>query len=184
MPKAKKSNALVAPVASVAPPASSGGFKAAEYNEVAMAASLLEIRLLKTNFIVEPEFYAVQDEARLSFGREVVSCAFEPDKGTVAAIFKYHVYGKQGRSKLLRCEAEYTVIYEVSPTSPEEAARGFCRNVGGFAAYPYFRALVSQLTWGAGVALPPLPAIASTAHIPPKSGAEASSPDDQGEKSK
>jgi len=169
MPKVKKTTALaVQPT----PSQKGGGFKAAEYNAVATAAELLEIRLLKTNFGVEPEFYGVQDEARLSFGREVLSCSFKPEDGTVAAIFKYHVYGKQGRSKLLKCEAEYAVIYAVPSSSPEEAARGFCRNVGAFAAYPYFRALVSQLSWGAGVNLPPLPAIASTAHIPPKKPAD------------
>jgi len=167
MPKARKTKALVAP--QVDAPAESG-FKAAEYNAVATAAELLEIRLLKSGFAVEPEFYAAQDEARLSFGREVVSCSFDPQDGTVAAIFRYHVFGKQGRSKLLKCEAEYVVIYSIPPSSPEEAARGYCRNVGAFAAYPYFRALVSQLTWGAGITLPPLPAIASTAHIPPKKG--------------
>jgi preprotein translocase subunit SecB len=147
-------------------------FKAAEYNEVAMNSSLIEIRLLKSSFLVEPDFYAVQDETKLSFGRETVSCSVDSADNTVAAIFKYNVLAKQGRSKLLRCEAEYVVIYEVKSVSPHAAMAAFCRNVGAFAAYPYFRALVSQLTWGAGVTLPPLPAIASTAHIPRKGSAQ------------
>lgn len=168
MPK-KKVRAL-APSSTAVPLVSNGGFKAAEYNGVAMAAQLHEIRLLKSAFVVEPEFYSVQDDTNLSFGRDVISCSFEPEEGIVAAIFKYHVYAKHGRSKLLKCEAEYVVIYSVPNSSPEEAARGFCRNVGVFAAYPYFRTLVAQLTWGAGITLPPLPAIASTAHIPPQKG--------------
>lgn len=147
---------------------SNSGFKAAEYNDVAMAAQLLEIRLLKSNFSVEPEFSSAEEDVNLSFGREALSCFYEAGGTSVAGIFKYHVFGKRGRAKLLKCEAEYVVIYRVPDTSAEEAARGFCRNVGTFAAYPYFRALVAQLTWGAGVTLPPLPAIASTAHIPPK----------------
>ena len=170
MPK-KNANALTP-----TPPASSvmanGGFTAAEYNDVAMAAQLHEIRLLKSGFVVEPDFYSVQDETKLSFGREVLSCSFEPEEGISAAIFKYHVFAKHGRSKLMKCEAEYVVIYGVPGSAPEEAARGFCRNVGAFAAYPYFRTLVAQLTWGAGITLPPLPAIASTAHIPPKKPTE------------
>lgn len=166
MPKEKKSKDLA--IAAQQASAQDVGFKAAEYNDVAVGAELLEIRLLKSNFVVEPEFYSAQDEANLSFGREVLSCSVNSAESTVAAIFKYHVYAKQGRSKLLRCEAEYVVIYRVPNSSPPEAARGFCRNVGAFAAYPYFRALVSQATWGAGITLPPLPAIASTAHIPPK----------------
>lgn len=166
MPK-KKANALTRnPSPDLV--ATNGGFTAAEYNDVAMAAQLHEIRLLKSGFVVEPDFYSVQDETQLSFGREVLSCSFEPDEGIVAAIFKYHVFAKHGRSKPMKCEAEYVVIYGVPGSASEEAARGFCRNVGAFAAYPYFRTLVSQLTWGAGIALPPLPAIASTAHIPPK----------------
>lgn len=163
MPK-KKASALLpgAPLEAV------GGFKAAEYNNVALTAQLREIRLLKSGFVVEPDFYSFQDETHLSFGREVLSCSFDLEEGIVAAIFKYHVYAKHGRSKLLKCEAEYVVIYGIPHSAPEEAARGFCRNVGAFAAYPYFRTLVAQLTWGAGIALPPLPAIASTAHIPQK----------------
>ncbi|WP_295527193.1 hypothetical protein [Novosphingobium sp. Chol11] len=153
-------------------PGKSGGFKTAEYNEVALSAQLVEIRLLKSNFVAEPEFSSVQDETNLSFGREVVSCFFKHGDPTVAAIFNYHVYGKRGRTKLLKCEAEYVVIYSVPTLAAEEAARGFCRNVGVFAAYPYFRAHVAQLAWGAGITLPPLPAIASTAHIPPKKRSE------------
>jgi hypothetical protein len=68
----------------------------------------------------------------------------------------------------LSCSADYGVFYETPDGTTTAGAVGFCRNVGTFAAYPYFRALFAQLSGEAGLSLPPLPAIASTAHIPPK----------------
>ena len=68
----------------------------------------------------------------------------------------------------MTCEVEYLVVYTVPEECPEPAKVGFCRSVGVFAAYPYFRSLVSQFAWNAGLEIPPLPAIASTAHIPKK----------------
>jgi hypothetical protein len=145
-----------------------GGFKAAEYNDVALSSRLAAINLLTVNFDMKPEFLDHQSDAKLSYGSEVVSCGVDRDTNTVAAIFRYSVRGNKGRANLLRCVAEYVVIYAIPADSPEPAARGYCRNVGRFAAYPYFRSLVAQLFWGASIQLPPLPAIASTAHIQKK----------------
>ena len=145
-----------------------GGFNAADYNDVAMSAQLAGINMLTCGFDMKPEFLDHQHEAKLSYGSEVVSCGIDEETQTVAALFRYEVKGSLARRSLLKCVAEYVVIYSIPNEAPQAAARGFCRNVGRFAAYPYFRTQVAQLFWAAGVVLPPLPAIASTAHIPKK----------------
>lgn len=152
-------------------------FSAAEYNAVAMGSQLLGIRLLKSSFDVKPDLYEEEDDLpRLSYGREALACDVSPSGEQVAVLFRYNVTGRRGRKKVLTCEVEYLVVYGVPHDCSETAKLGFCRNVGAFAAYPYFRSLVSQFAWNAGIELPPLPAIASTAHIPRKqSVAEASS---------
>lgn len=149
----------------LAPPA---GFSSAEYNHVATSAELEAIVLLNSQFVFNLEHWPRRDKWKLSYGRKVKSCHFNAEESSVAAVFEYHMTAKSGRSIALRCVAEYAVFYETPEGATEEAARGFCRNVGVFAAYPYFRSLVAKLVSEANVDLPPLPAIASTAHIPPK----------------
>lgn len=144
------------------------GFAGAEYNAVAAAANLIGINLLSNQFTIDPDCLANQDQWKLSYGRKVLSCQFNDGEHTVAAILQYHVIAKCGRKRALHCVADYGVFYQTPDGATQEAAIGFCRNVGTFAAYPYFRALFAQLVGEAGLILPPLPSIASTAHIPPK----------------
>jgi hypothetical protein len=157
----------------IANEASQSGFAGAEYNAVATAAQLEGITLLSNHFKIDPNCLMNQGQWKLSYGRKVLSCHFSEEEHSVAAIFQYHVTAKFGRKQALHCVADYGVFYHTPDGSIEEAAMGFCRNVGTFAAYPYFRALFSQLVGEAGVRMPPLPSIASTAHIPPKEPAKA-----------
>jgi hypothetical protein len=153
---------------SEAKPPAQGGFKGAEYNAVATAARLEKICMIGSKFDVNPEHLDQQGDWKLSYGRKVKSCQFAPESDCVMAVFEYHVTAKIGRSRAMQCTADYVVVYSVPGNSPEPAAQGFCKNVGAFAAYPYFRGLVAHLFAEAGLNIPPLPAIASTAHIPPK----------------
>lgn len=144
------------------------GFSAAEYNAVAVGAALQAINLLSSRFDVNPDCVGDLSKWSLSYGRKVISCTADEDGAYVAAIIRYEVTAKLGRRRAMICSADFGIYYSTPKGSKHEAALGFCRNVGSFAAYPYFRSLVAQLTWNAGVSLPPLPAIASTAHIPKK----------------
>lgn len=148
------------------------GFASAEYNVVAAAAQLEAINLLSSHFKIDPDCLVNQRQWKLSHGRKVLSCHFSEEEHSVAAIFQYHVTAKFGRKQAVHCVADYGVFYHIPDGATEEAAMGFCRNVGTFAAYPYFRALFSQLVGEAGLRMPPLPSIASTAHIPPKKAAK------------
>jgi hypothetical protein len=148
--------------------APTGGFGGAEYNLVAKGAKLEAINLFCTRFDINPELLAEERNWKLNYGRKILSCQFSEEQSSVVAVFQYYVIAKFGRKRALSCSADYGVFYETPDGATTAGAVGFCRNVGTFAAYPYFRALFAQLSGEAGLSLPPLPAIASTAHIPPK----------------
>lgn len=145
-----------------------GGFSSEEFNAVARGAELEGIAILCSKFELKPECIGKQTEWKLHYGRKVRSCHFNAVDKSVAAIFEYKVTAKQGRLHALQFVAEYIVFYETPEGVTEAAAMGFCRQVGTFAAYPYFRALFSRFSAEANLSLPPLPVIASTAHIAPK----------------
>ena len=158
-------NDITKEMAATAP---ASGFNGAEYNAVAKAAALEGISLFASRFEVNPECLGDQEKWKLSYGRKILSCQFSEDDRSVVGIFEYFVTAKVGRKRALYCSAQYGVFYGTPRGATEAGAKGFCRNVGTFAAYPYFRALFAQLVAATGISLPPLPAIASTAHIPPK----------------
>jgi hypothetical protein len=152
----------------IAKEAPKSGFAGAEYNAVTTGARLEGINLLYNSFTIDPDCLVSQRQWKWSYGRKVLSCHYSEEEQTVAAIFQYHVIAKHGRKKALKCVADYGVFYHTPDDATQEAAVGFCHNVGTFAAYPYFRALFAQLVSEAGISVSPLPSIASTAHIPPK----------------
>lgn len=158
-------NDITKEMAVVAP---TGGFGGAEYNAVAKGADLEGISLFSSKFDIDPQCLGEQDKWKLSYGRRILSCQFSEEDRSVVGIFEYHVTAKSGRKRALHCVAQYGVFYGTPEGATEEGAKGFCRNVGTFAAYPYFRALFANLVAATGLNLPPLPTIASTAHIPPK----------------
>ncbi len=72
----------------------------------------------------------------------------------------------ESEAKAFSCVADYAVLYALPDRARPEAATSFCKHVGSFAAYPYFRALAAQMAWNAGVDLPPLPTIAAMPVMP------------------
>lgn len=140
----------------------SSGFKAADYNHVANVATLQSVRLLHLKTDIRPELGLAG--AALSYGRTLLSCDHDGETDAAAAIFRFHVTAKAKRKKVFYVEADFMATYDVGEGAQGNAARAFVNNVGLFAAYPYFRALVSQVSWNAGLHLPPMPSIASTAY--------------------
>lgn len=152
-------------VAAQAPPT---GFAGAEYNQVALGAELEGIALLSSRFEVAPDLVGRRKDWKLSYGRKMIQCGFDAEEQSVGGVFEYHVTAKVGKRKALTCIAQFAVFYETPVGATEAGATGFCRNVGVFTAYPYFRSMVATLAADANIKLPPLPMIASRAHIPPK----------------
>lgn len=142
------------------------GFSGAEYNRVAMGAKVRTIQLIKLDFDMHPERMGEDVALRLDYGRSVLSCRFDEETISAAAIFQFHVTAKNGRAKAFSCVADYAVLYALPDRARPEAATSFCKHVGSFAAYPYFRALAAQMAWNAGVDLPPLPTIAAMPVMP------------------
>ena len=140
---------------------SSGGFSSSDYNAVARTSSLAMIRLVKTEFECEPDFHAFEDQIKLSVNRQCLTCSVSDDGDAVMAMFKFRAMGKYKRRTLFKGEAVYAIMYDLPEGGEENAAQAFCRNVGQYAAYPYFRSLMSQYAWAAEASLPPLPVIAS-----------------------
>ncbi len=143
-----------------------GGFSGAEYNALAMNARLDAIKLV--NLVLETDTDTTQDEEErhLAFGRKLVSCRYDETSHAAAAIFQFEVGVTNGSTEEFKCVADYAVLYEVPDGSSSEAAMAFCKHVGSFAAYPYFRAVAAQMAWNAGVNLPPLPSIAAMPVVP------------------
>lgn len=143
-----------------------GGFSSVEYNAIAMAAKLVSIKLVNLVLETNPEMQQRDAERQLSFHRSVLSCRFDRDSGAAAAIFQYCVSVLCGDQEEFKCVGEYAVVYEVPKSAKPEAATAFCKLVGSFAAYPYFRGVAAQMAWNADVELPPLPSIAAMPVVP------------------
>lgn len=137
------------------------GFAAEEYNAIARQAKLGMIRVAKVGFECAPDFNEYEDEVRLSIDRECLACSTSDDGDVVIAMFKFRALAKYKRRIMLKGEAVYAVLYEIPADCNHDAAHAFCRKVGQYAAYPYFRALMSQFAWAAEANLPPIPVIAA-----------------------
>lgn len=137
-------------------------YSRAEYNVVAEGSELRAINLLASSFKFNVEEMANESNWKLSYNRRILACHYIKDQNQVAAIIQYQVIAKSGRKQAMKCSADYGVFYEVPENVAEKAVVRFCEIIGSFAVYPYFRALVAQMGWNAGLKLPPMPTIAST----------------------
>jgi hypothetical protein len=141
--------------------AEDAGFRAADYNAIARQASLGMIRLAKVEFDCAPDFDQYEEDVKLSIHRECLGCSVGDEGDVVVAMFKFRAVGKHKRRNMLKGEAVYAVLYDIPGDSDQAAAQAFCQNVGQYAAYPYFRALMSQFAWAAEANIPPIPVIAT-----------------------
>jgi hypothetical protein len=146
-------------------PTDESGFLAAEYNLVAKVAELVAINLIKVKSSFAPGVN-IDEKAKLSFGRKVLSCGFDSDQSAAHAVFQYFVKGTKSGKTVFSISADYAVIYLVEGDVAPNAAKAFVHNVGVFAAYAYFRAVAAHLAWSANLELPPLPMIATQAYKP------------------
>lgn len=127
------------------------------YNRVVAAADLGGIQLAKLEFDVSPKYYSQREKAELGYVVTLDSSVYDPDEGFAACIVNLDVDAIIDDESLLRCNAQYTVMYSVAEPCEEEAVKAFLERVGIFACYPYFRGLFANLDWSANTRLPPLP---------------------------
>lgn len=127
-----------------------------EYAQVASRAHLRLVRMLKMEFDLRPSFFA-EEPASLDFGREVLAHDFSQETSTT--VFKWWFSATRGGEDVLTCRCSMLVSYSNVEGCDEDAVFEFAQRVGGLASFPYFRAIVAQNIWAAGISLPPMPTV-------------------------
>lgn len=142
----------------------SSEFDHALYADVARTARLREMGLVESGFRLRadcfPDLVSNPEDLTHGFGGDAEQVAFDPDDGVLFGIYSWSAEIKKGNRKALRLTAKYVIIYNNLKGQPEQYARLYLEKVGKFASYPYFRSLFAIHTSAAGLALPPLPALA------------------------
>jgi hypothetical protein len=149
------------------------------YNTLVAAARLRDIRLLKSEFSLDPEGVDREDEWKLSQSCEIKGADFIPESNLLMTFIDASASCKIKNKKVIQVRSRYLVVYDLQGSPSEAAVDAFAKRVARFAAYPYFRAHVAEIGSQAGVRLPPLPMIKEVKVIPKAEadGVDASSVD-------
>lgn len=135
----------------------------AAYNEIVEKAELVSITLVATNFLAKPEYYkALSDDdekLRRGYGSTFSGFSYDGTSQALSGQFEWGIEATLGRKKLLHVKATYFIVYEDVPDVGNEHAEAFIKRVGKFATYPYFRALVSQISAESRANLPIMPVL-------------------------
>lgn len=131
-----------------------------EYSDAVSAAEMVSIRLIKSEFAVEPEGLGHDRSAwKRSYDCQVTRVSFDRTRRLLTGIVSADAVCKLGRRRLISLKSSYLLVYSVEGEPTDAAAESFVQRVGAFAAYPYFRAHFSDACSQAGVTLPPLPVL-------------------------
>lgn len=130
------------------------------YNRAVREARLVTINLVDVNFSVSPQAYGGNDtDPRRGFGSEIKDFQYDTDEHYVFACIRWNLDLKVGNKKVVKCHADYNVIYDGFSIDDTETVRRFIKFVATPATYAYFRAFYAQLDWSAGLNSPPLPVL-------------------------
>jgi preprotein translocase subunit SecB len=130
-----------------------------EYNKIVEAAELQEIKLVKSSFVINPDYFSedIQNKRIFSIDRKVSEPSYDAASEQLVAGFDYAVGVKVDEKHLLTCEASYIVVFSVEGEFDEEALKYYARRTGRSASYPYFRQYAASQSWASGADLPLLP---------------------------
>lgn len=145
---------------SAAPTAQVAKVSPEQYSEAVESARLVSIRLIKSEFVVEPEALG-RDRSSWKHGYDCKSTAssFDATRKLLTGLVVADASCKIGRKRIVWLKCRYLIAYSIDGAPTEEAATSFVRRVSVFAAYPYFRSHFSESCSQAGIALPPLPVL-------------------------
>jgi hypothetical protein len=132
----------------------------ADYNKLVAGTRLLALILEKVDFKIQPNALnaAKTDLKRRLFPKtKIMSTGL--DDGICMANVIWEVDIKIKNKNVVKCNASYIISYQGVQDCSAEGVTVFLENVGKVATYAYFRALYSQLDWGAGLGSEPLPVI-------------------------
>jgi hypothetical protein len=131
---------------------------AREYSEAVEAAEIINIRLIKSEFVVEPEALSRErSQWKQNYDFQVRDIAFDATRSLLTGLVVGEAVCRVGRKRILGLKCRYLVAYAVSGSPTEAAAETFVRRVAAFAAYPYFRSHFADVCSQSGIVLPPLP---------------------------
>lgn len=131
---------------------------ASAYADVVEAASMRNIRLIKSEFTVDPESLGSDQRTwKRGFACVVASTNFNETRQMGSGLISAEAYCKAGRKKIVSLKCNYVVAYDIEGAPSADDVARFIERVGNFAAYPYFRAHFADVTAQAGINLPPLP---------------------------
>jgi hypothetical protein len=110
----------------------------------------------------------MQEDAGLNHAFNMVpsDAGFDEEFGLLMCQMNWSLSAKKSRSTLLKLTAQYIIYYSGVPNVDDKYRTEFMQRVGKFATYPYFRNLVSQISWASSAELPILPVLKQD--IPPK----------------
>jgi hypothetical protein len=133
--------------------------KVKQYNRVVRLAKLNAILLEKLDFKIVPDIYSTNKE---DLARELTANTeinYDADTGECVASINWIIIITHKKKKLVKCEANYVVIYGGLSKCTAEAVKMFIEHIGKTATYAYFRALYAHLDWSADLGSSPLPVV-------------------------
>ena len=140
--------------------ANAADFNPELYRQVSVAASLRDIKLIKSEYSIKPEVYeALDDLENMGFFGEPTGFSFNDVQGVLLGNYQWTSEVKLGRKKVLKFVSEYLIAYSGLNDFEEEYVRFYFEKVGRFATYPYFRSDFSHHVSSSGIFLPPLPSL-------------------------
>lgn len=138
--------------------AAHGKVAASDYSAAVDAAEIIDIRLIKSEFAVEPEGLGRErSQWKQSYDFQVRDVRFDGTRNLLTGLVIGDAVCKVGRKRIIGLKCRYLVAYAVTGAPTEAAAEIFVRRVAAFAAYPYFRAHFAEVCSQSGIVLPPLP---------------------------
>ncbi len=131
-----------------------------DYNKLVASARLLALILEKVDFKIQPSaLNADKSELKRRLFPKTKIMSTGLDDGTCMANIIWEVDIKVKNKNVVKCIASYIISYQGVKDCSAEGVTVFLENVGKVATYAYFRALYSQLDWGASLNSEPLPVI-------------------------
>jgi hypothetical protein len=131
-----------------------------DYNKLVDSARLLALILEKVDFKIQPNaLNADKSELKRRLFPKTKIMSTGLDDGTCVANIIWEVDIKRKNKNVVKCIASYIISYQGVKDCSADGVTVFLENVGKVATYAYFRALYSQLDWGANLNSEPLPVI-------------------------
>lgn len=161
---AEKSSEVV-PAVALTPPVASAVTPAA-YNTLVASARLRDIKLVTSNFVLDPDGLSDQPSWKQLQTCEIEQSYYDEARKLLIAWVSANASCTKDDKVVVAAQCKYVVIYSVDGDPEEVAVTAFAKRVARFAVYPYFRAHFAGITSQAGLFLPPLPIIKEKKNIP------------------